>query len=131
MGKLSIHCENCGSDWVVYHRDDWKNWKARTCPVCGKEIDPGTWGRSVLKGFGEMEDAQIELVKDHNRYHIPLFTISYLPDVEFPDKGNKEEIDQLKEEIECLKEGVDRIHETMSDLISTVILTKGVQNNDF
>ena len=71
-----------------------------------------------------MEDAQIELVKDHNRYHIPLFTISYLPDVEFPDKGNKEEI-------ECLKEGVDRIHETMSDLISTVILTKGGQNNDF
>ena len=42
MGHLKIHCDGCGSDWVVYHRDNWKDWKARTCPVCGKSIDPGT-----------------------------------------------------------------------------------------
>ena len=24
MGHLKIHCDNCGSDWIIYHRDDWK-----------------------------------------------------------------------------------------------------------
>ena len=61
---------------------DWKDWKARTCPVCGKSIDPGTWDRQVLRAFGEMEDANIELLKDHQQSHGTLFTVSYIPDVQ-------------------------------------------------
>ena len=81
MGHLSIHCSFCGSEWIVYHRDDWKDWKARTCPVCGKSIPEKTWSLSVLKGFNEMEDASLELVKDYEQDHGTLFTVSYVPDV--------------------------------------------------
>lgn len=109
MGHLSIHCDGCGSDWSVYHRDDFRDWKARTCPVCGKSIDPGTWERSVLRAFGEMEDANLELVKDHTQSHGTLFTVSYIPDVIFPNKGNTEEIDQLREEITYLREIIDKV----------------------
>lgn len=109
MGHLSIHCDSCGSDWNVYHRDDFHDWKARTCPVCGKSIDPGTWERSVLSAFGEMEDANLELVKDHTQSHGTLFTVSYIPDVIFPNKGNTEEIDQLREEITYLREIIDKV----------------------
>ena len=114
MGHLSIHCDGCGSDWTVYHRDDWKDWKARTCPVCGKSIDQGTWERSVLKGFGEMEDAALELTKDHTQSHGALFTVAYIPDVIFPDR------DQQRSEIEDLKDGIDNLRSIVSRLIDGV-----------
>lgn len=114
MGHLSIHCNGCGSDWVVHHRDDWKDWKARTCPVCGKSINQGTWERSVLRGFGEMEEANTELFKDHAQSHGTLFTVSYIPDVTFPEKLDglatsldiaevTDNIDDLRQEIEELR----------------------------
>lgn len=118
MGRLSIHCYGCGSDWEVLHRDDWKDWKARTCPVCGKSIDPGTWERSVLRGFGEMEDANIELMKDHTQSHGTLFTVSYVPDVTFPDQA--EESDRLAEEIEDLRDGIDNLRGVVMKLIDNV-----------
>lgn len=109
MGQLRIHCDACGSDWVVYHRDDWKDWKARTCPVCGKSVDPGTWERSVLKGFNEMEDANIELVKDHTQSHGTLFTVSYVPDVVFPNKETSETVEKLREDVEDLRSIVEKL----------------------
>lgn len=120
MGKLSIHCYGCGAEWDVLHRDDWKDWKARTCPVCGKSIDPGTWERSVLSAFGEMEDANLECVKDHDQLHGTLFTVSYIPDVIFPNKGNTEEVDQLREEVEDLKDGIDNLRKIVTKLIDGV-----------
>lgn len=116
MGHLNIHCNGCGSDWIVYHRDDWKNWKARTCPVCGKSIDPGTWDRSVLKAFGEMEDATIELVKDHTQSHGTLFTIGYVPDVMLPDRS--EEDDHLRADIEDVKDGIESLRKMVTRLDS-------------
>lgn len=103
MGKLLIHCDECGSDWFVYHRDNWKDWKARTCPVCGESIDPGTWERSVLKAFGEMEDANIELEKDFTQSDGSYFRVSYIPDAVVRHKRNTEEMDLLREEIEELR----------------------------
>ena len=103
MGHLKINCDCCGSSWNVYHRDDFKDWKARTCPMCGKSIDQATWDRQVLPAFGAMEDVSLELVKDHSQYHESLFTIDYIADVVFPNKGNSEIIDQLTEEIEDLR----------------------------
>ena len=120
MGHLKIHCDDCGSDWIVYHRDYLHDWKARTCPVCGKSIDPGTWDRQVLRAFGEMEDASLELVKDHTQSHGTLFTVSYIPDVVFPNKGNTEEVDQLREEIEDLKDGIDNLRSIVEKLINGV-----------
>lgn len=84
MGHLSIYCDGCGADWRVYHRDDWKHWKSRTCPVCGKSINPETWEHDVLRAFGEMEDANLELMKDNAQYHGALFTVDYVSDVIFP-----------------------------------------------
>lgn len=77
MGLLSIHCGGCGSDWEVYHMSNFKDWRARTCPVCGESIDPGTWDRQILRAFGEMEDANLELAKDHRQYDRTLFTVNY------------------------------------------------------
>ena len=94
MGHLLIHCDTCGCDWNVYHRDNWKDWRARTCPACGKSVDPGTWEMSVLKAFGEMEDANLELTKDHDQSHEALFTVSYMPDTISYSKGDKEAIEQ-------------------------------------
>jgi hypothetical protein len=118
MGHLKIHCDSCGSDWVVYHRDNWKDWKARTCPVCGKSIDPGTWDRQVLRAFGEMEDANLELVKDHTGSHGTLFTVSYIPDVVFPDRSG--ETDQLREEISDLKEGLEDLRSVVTRLLDSL-----------
>ena len=112
MGKLSIHCDGCGSEWVVYHRDEWKHWKARTCPTCGKEINPGTWNRQILPAFGSMEDANLELMKDHTALHETLFTVSYIPDTIFPNKSD--DADQIREEIEDLTDKIDRLTEITS-----------------
>ena len=113
MGHLSIHCGGCGSDWIVYHRDDFKNWKARTCPVCGKATNPQTWEKQVLRAFGEMEDAGMELVKDHTQLHGTLFTVGYVPDVAFPSE------DDMRGEIENLRSIVMKM------------LVRGEEQNDF
>ena len=117
MGHLKIHCDGCGSDWVVYHRDNWKDWKSRTCPVCGKSIDPATWEKYVLPGFGEMEDANLELVKDHTGLHGTLFTVSYIPDVVFPDRGRT---DRLQGEVRDLKEGLESLRGIVTRLCDSI-----------
>ena len=105
MGNLKIHCEECGCDWVVYHRDNWKAPEARRCPTCGAEIEPGTWERQVLRGFGEMEDANLELVKDHEQYKTSLFTVSYIPSKPLPDRSG--ELEELRNKVEELTEAVE------------------------
>lgn len=120
MGHLQIHCDCCGSDWSVYHRDDWKDHKARTCPVCGKSIDSGTWERQVLRAFGEMEDANLELVKDNAQYHGTLFTVGYVPDVIFPNKAQTEELNQLREDISDLTDSLDNLKNIVTKLIDGV-----------
>lgn len=118
MGKLSIHCDGCGSDWIVYHRDDWKNWKSRTCPVCGKEIDPGTWNRQILPAFNGMEDANIELMKDHTQSHGTLFTVSYIPDVVFPN--HSDDLESIREGLESLSEDLDNLRGVMTKVIDSL-----------
>ena len=110
MGHLKIYCDSCGGDWVVYHRDDWKSWKARTCPICGHQIDGETWERQILPAFGEMEAANLELMKDHSGYHRPLFTVNYESDSIFPNKCRTDIVDQI---IEALREEPERILESI------------------
>ena len=59
-------------------------------------------------------------MKDHTQSHGTLFTVSYIPDVVFPNKGNTEEVDQLREEIEDLKDGIDNLRKIVTKLIDGV-----------
>lgn len=120
MGHLKIYCDGCGSEWNVYRRDDLHDHKARTCPVCGKSIDPGTWERQILRAFGEMEDATLELAKDHAQSHGTLFTVSYIPDVLFSKSKGSEDLDILREEVEDLKDGIDNLRSVTQKLIDGV-----------
>lgn len=75
MGHLTIRCISCGNKWDVYHRDDWKDWKARTCPVCQKELNKAIWEQNVLPVFGAAEEMSMDLYK----YKEP-FIIDYVTD---------------------------------------------------
>lgn len=108
MGRLRIHCDNCGGEWDVYHRDDWKKMSARTCPVCGESISPDTW-KGVLRGFHELEDASIELVKDHSQYHKTLFTVDYISDSMYPNRKENRELRDIREDLEGIKRTITSI----------------------
>lgn len=82
MGYLKISCGSCGGKWEVYAHQV-KDERANQCPHCFAEIDRQTWERQIIPAFGEMEDANRELVKDSTGYHGPLFKVGYLP-----KKGN-------------------------------------------
>lgn len=116
MGHLKIKCDNCGSEWIVYHRDI-KNRTAKTCPMCGESIDGQTWEKQVLPAFAAMEDANRELFKAHTGFHGTLYTVSYEPDVIYPNSG---ENDQLREEIEELSEDIERISSVVAKVISAL-----------
>lgn len=102
MGQIKIHCDSCGGEWIVYRRSEWSEKRSRTCPVCGKSIDPETWDRQILKAVKEMDDANLELLKDHEKSHGALFTVSYIPDVLFQNRDNGE-IAQLRDEVDALR----------------------------
>jgi len=80
MAYLRIHCEVCGGTWEVYHRDDWKDHRARQCPHCFSKIDRSTWEREVVPAFNSVQDANAELFKDHTGQHVPLFTFDVIAD---------------------------------------------------
>lgn len=80
MAYMRIHCDYCGQKWEIYERDNFNHWKARMCPHCGSKIDEQTWQRQILPGFGQIADANRELMKDHTGYHRPLFTVDVIAD---------------------------------------------------
>ena len=98
MGHLKIYCDSCGSDWNVYSRDNWNDKRSRTCPVCGKSINPNTWNDRITPAFYEMESVSVALLAD-TMEHAPLFTVSYSSDLIFPnrDSGRNREIMEREE----------------------------------
>ena len=78
MGKLRIHCGDCGETWEIESRDD-GNYQddLRTCPGCGESIDFGTWEK-VINAFDGITEASDELAFDHESLHQTLFTIDYV-----------------------------------------------------
>lgn len=80
MAYLRIHCGICGGTWEVYHRDNWKDDKARECPHCFAKIDPQAWENEVLPAFGAVQDANAELFKENTGYHRPLFAFDVIAD---------------------------------------------------
>ena len=109
VGRLRIHCGKCGNSWEVYHRDNWKDWRARTCPVCGESVDAQSW-EGVLRGFHELEDANLELIKDHSQAQMTMFAVDYVADRE------KESPDDLREEFEELRENLERMEKEINTL---------------
>ena len=63
-----------------------------------------------------MEDTTKELMKDHTGYHAPLFTVSYIPDVIFP---NREPV------------GMNEIREAIADLRSEADMAQMIINKLF
>ena len=86
MSFMRIRCDYCGGAWEVYHRDNWHDDKARTCPHCSQRIDYQIWDKQVLPTFGAVEDVNAELYKEHTGYHTPLFQIEFIPDIIFADR---------------------------------------------
>ena len=80
MAYMRIHCGYCGQAWEVYERDNWNSQNARTCPHCFKRIDGQTWEEQILPGFGQVADANRELLKIHTGYHLPVFTFDVIAD---------------------------------------------------
>lgn len=80
MAYMKIHCGYCSDSWEIYHRDNWKDDSARTCPHCFQKIDRQTWDNQVLPAFAAVHDANAELFKDHTGYHKPLFTVDVVAD---------------------------------------------------
>lgn len=78
MAYLRIHCDVCGGTWEVYHRDNWKDDKARQCPHCFSKIDRQTWENQIIPAFAAVHDANAELYKDSTGYHAPLFTFDVI-----------------------------------------------------
>ena len=77
MGYLRIKCHECGGYWEAYSyniKDD----HLRMCPHCCKEIDRQTWNTHIIPAFSRMEEATMELQRDHDEYPgVALFTLQY------------------------------------------------------
>lgn len=89
MGFLRIYCDYCKQNYEVY-RHQINDDKANRCPHCLQKIDNQTW-KQIQRAWGEMEDSNMELMKDHTGYHKPIFTVSYIPDHIFRGVSQDEE----------------------------------------
>ena len=83
MGVLKVQCYKCGSRYQV-NAGMIKHTEANMCPYCYAELPRDTWERIVIPAFGELEDANRELIKEHSGYvDTPLFQICYAPSKAF------------------------------------------------
>ena len=74
---IKINCNNCGSNWEIYERDNWKDDKARICPHCHSEIDSQTWKNQILPAWGFYTDSNRELIKDTG-FGNALFSVDFI-----------------------------------------------------
>ncbi|MBO7283828.1 MAG: hypothetical protein J6U71_02050 [Bacteroidales bacterium] len=73
-----------------------------------------------------MEDANLELVKEHEQNHGTLFTVSYVPDVVFPNQDRAlDEISGLRWEFWELQEQIDGLEEELKKLYVAIMTIKG------
>ena len=87
MAYLKIYCDFCGQIWDVYSRSKKDN-QSKVCPHCGAEIDPQSWWKMV-SALDEVQEANRELLTDHEVYHFPLFQFDVVEDQYFSKKKLK------------------------------------------
>lgn len=75
MAFMRIHCGVCGRVWEVYNHGNWKADSARTCPGCFAEVDKTHWEQNILPVFGEMNDAERDMMKSE-----PIFSVDIISD---------------------------------------------------
>lgn len=114
MGMLRIHCDYCGQAWEVYHRDNWSEPQTRECPHCFTAIDPRTWER-VVEAFADMNDANMELLKNHTQEHKPLFTVEYVEDYQFRDR-HAETLTDIQAQLYALQDAVEALPQVVVDI---------------
>ena len=80
MTFLRVHCAGCGRKWDVY-KHSIKSEFSRECPNCYRQVDEQLWQSQVIPAFCSVDDANIELLKEHhssNKDDKPLFTIDVI-----------------------------------------------------
>lgn len=90
MAYLKIYCDVCGGSWEIYHRDNWKDDKARKCPHCFSKIPIELWAGEIIPAFTATHEANTELYKAHVCRHTPLFSFDIVADHLYE---NRREID--------------------------------------
>ena len=83
MAFLRVKCENCGGKWDVYHRDDWKDDRARTCPHCYAEVDAVLWASHVIPAFTFADEGNREIRKQSREENKPGFSFDVVDDMQF------------------------------------------------
>ena len=83
---MRIRCDYCNQYWDVYGRDDLDG-AARRCPHCDAKINKETWKHCVVPAFKAAESANLQLYSDHANDHMPLFTVTFIPDHIFPARS--------------------------------------------
>ena len=80
MAYLKVTCENCGGKWDVYHRDNWKDDRARTCPHCYAEVNAEIWASHVVPAFALADEGNRELTKLSSEMRRPGFSFDLISD---------------------------------------------------
>lgn len=107
MVYMNIKCGSCGGSWTVYDHEDWKHWRARTCPHCKAKIDEQVYRNAVLTAFCECMDAEKELIKQHTGYHTPLFSVDIKSDSLFKN-DDTHALKQLTEAVRGIETKLNR-----------------------
>ena len=102
MAFLKIHCDVCGGDWEIYHRDNWKDDKARQCPHCFSKIPRDLWDREIIPALAAVNDANAELYKAHIGQHAPLFSFDIVADHLYKNRHENGDICPIVEAIRGL-----------------------------
>lgn len=102
MERLNIFCNGCGTSWTVLHRDEYGNWKPRTCPCCGKEINEQIWYQ-VIRALHEYGDAQREIIKEAQQPKGTLFEFRFEYDINRAEFGSPD-VNRLREEVSNMRE---------------------------
>lgn len=86
MGFLRVTCPKCRGRWYSYQPQDER---ANVCPHCFAEIDRQTWDSQILPGYGQMEDANRELLKAGQLFRVD-YTATDIKAIERTHRHGKE-----------------------------------------
>lgn len=72
---LRVWCSRCGNYYEVYHGNDLKSPKARTCPHCGEGVSYNAWAK-VIQAAKAVDEAGAAVYSDNTAK--TRFTVDYI-----------------------------------------------------